>query len=159
MFSSLFLEPLDRLQNMVWVNAQDGEIPSFSVAGGQEGNRSVYVARVTISNNIIPGKLVAGEKSVKAEYWGANAISRYQILTNPDSKLKFVWVSTCASKLPSCALVAGREGEIARYVGRIFLCSDAILIGKYNGPNGPLHYVRHGEKQSTEKNIQVLCVF
>ncbi|UJR12674.1 hypothetical protein I4U23_016848 [Adineta vaga] len=152
-------KPLDILHKIVWIDAQDGYIPESAVIGGREDNREIYVARAYIKNNLIPGKLVAGNKSAEVEYYGFEKNSSYQILTSTDSELKFVWVPTCGSKLPSCALLAGREGAYNLYIGRTFHCSDAIVVGKFNDVYGPLFYVWKQDKIETNKNIQVLCVF
>ncbi|CAF1373948.1 unnamed protein product [Adineta ricciae] len=151
-------KPPHKMPDVVWMNARDGEVPPFSVAGGRSGNRSIYIARVEWRDCTIPAQLVAGDKLAEFEYWGPKNSPAYQILTNPNSKLKFEWMSLCGSRLPACALLAGKEGTLDLYIGRTCHRFDTTVVGKYSAPDGPFYYAYQEHGQEVQENVEILCL-
>jgi hypothetical protein len=151
--------PFGKTYDGVWVEAEDGKIPPDAVVGGQENNRRVYVVRFrTLEGNMVPGKLVEGNKIAECEYRGVRTSSTYHVLTNPDQKRKFKWVSTNGNNVPEGAFLAGREEQTNLYVGRSLNSSSLTFLGKYHAPHGRLYFTHEGRGKQTNKHVEVLCV-
>lgn len=144
----------------MWVDAQDGHVPADAFVAGQERNKAVYIARITIKEGyIIPGKLVRGKKFAEAQYFGVRTSSTYQILINPQSKRTITWKRLSNDCLPNDALLAGKEKRVNLYASRVNRKTGSMLFGKYNVPGNILYCVDDGKEASfNDNNVEILCI-
>lgn len=111
-----------------WITAKDGELPEKSLKVATDVHmETVFIARATISNSIIPGKFVKGRKEAIIPYATIeNYINPYEILTDI-GKLK--WVSYDGTDIPPGATRAGQENGEPLYIARGQI-QNVMVVGK-----------------------------
>jgi len=129
-----FLARSVKIYDDVWVETENGLIPSNAVVGGSE------------------------DESAEASYFGVQISSFYQVLTNLDQKQKFKWMPTDGKSILEEAFLAGKEEGNNIYVGRLFHSSDSILIGQFNPSQDTLFFTHEGYQRRLNNQFEVLCV-
>ncbi len=121
-------------------------------------NGRIYTEKWDDEEHLYTNKLVESNKIAEGPYYGVRISSAYQVLTNPEPKRKFKWVTTSGFKIPDSAFVAGKEGNTTLYVARVSHDSGSILVGKYNAPHGAIFFTHEGHEKNLQRNFEVLCV-
>ena len=58
--------------DLQWVGASKGKVPSNSVKGGAENNQKLYICRAKHNGGVHPGKIVGGNCNIG---WGGKEIT------------------------------------------------------------------------------------
>lgn len=114
---------LTSVANAGWVSANNGSIPSGSMVSGHEANgEKLYVCRANYEGGVHPGKVRSAFGACNIGWGGKEVpVKEYETYV--------VWQKAEGGKVPSSAIVAGKEsnGE------KLYICRGNYKGGVHSG--------------------------
>ena len=141
-----------------WRCFSHGFVDYDAVAGGHDVNgETIYVGRIYIDGDHVPGKIVPSHGCIYVPYDGKEVPhTSYEYMIRPRYG-NIEWVSSSNGHVPSGAVVAGEtKNNEPLFVGRCYH-NGSWIIGKVHPSHGCL-YIPFGGDEISERNYEVLTV-
>ena len=139
-----------------WKEMEDGGWPMDAfIAGSNEKEEPLFVARASHDNGLQPCQLREGHWGASLPYGGGEVVKpQYDVLVASQG---LFWESITVGQLPADSLKTGNEANGNALYTIKYKTEGKTYIGKYNG-NDKAYYVEDGkEKELTSGKMRILC--
>lgn len=132
----------------VWIPASNGSFPPDSIAGGRDGEDTLYVARAMHLDRLVPGKLVPSHKCMYIGFVGEEiAFNKYEVLVGA----RVVWSKVVGNtRVPPYCIPAGEEYGSLLFIGRVSH-NNTMTVGRVNLLTGTCSITYEGKEHHYEE--------